>query len=148
MGWLEGHEQRIAKEKAAREAEAERERKFHQDRWNRRDKEGKEWVKHRLEDLVGRQTKFGPLALEHDRCRVTVKGGDEKLASVHFSSREDEKYDRDGCSWGTGVYYDTINLVLSKEWVDGNGVKQQPYNHEYCCEEKLAEYLIHFLEPK
>ena len=145
MGWLDAHAERLAAEKKAKEEAAEKDRRFHQGWHDRIEKNCKQWVESHLEELVGQETEFGPLSVERDRSYVTVKGGDEKLATFSFSYREEEKYDRDDCSWGTGYFYETQSFHVWKEWTDLKGEKRYPGPLSF-MDNYVAEYFLAILK--
>ncbi len=145
MGWLEAHADRINKEKLNKEEIEAKNRLSHQNRWDQRDKEGKEWVSSRLKELIGKPTALGPINLEHKYCHETIRAGENELAVIQFYVTEKQSHDGDGCYYGIGEYYNTMSLALCKEWKDANGNKKHPSHHEHQCDEILAEYLLYFL---
>lgn len=147
MGWLDAHAERLAAQKKAKEEAEEKQRKFYQSWHDRRAKALTEWVASHLEELVGRDTEYGPLSIEQERLYATVKAGDEKLAIITFSFREEEKYDRDDCAWGTGYFYETQSFHIYKEWTDINGNKHYPGTISF-MEDDIAEYFLAILKPE
>ena len=162
MSWLQEQKAKADKEQADREAEkdAKKAAEDHRDQRSRdRAKRERETKFADLEgrmcwqELDGKRRKLGAFHSEVKNATIIFFAGEVKLGEIQYWLRESERYDNDGCSYGTGDYYETSNMWLYLSYIKKDGTKAEPrvggecayYGH--ASDDYLGEYLLNFVKP-
>lgn len=166
MSWLDQQKAKADKDKAEREAKEAQDRAWsdrrHQASIARAAREHKEKFadlegKVCWQEIDGHKKKLGKFRSEVKDTQIVFFAGEIKLGEIRYWQRENERYDNDGCSEGTGEYYETSDMILYLPYTKKDGTKvvaQTPkyssvsYSYQGCCyEDYLGEYLLNFIKP-
>lgn len=150
MSWLQ--QQKIALDKEIAKVEAET--KQRQKEWEARFEEAsnalKAFVNTHLNDLKGKKTKDGrEITLNLEGGTFHMYADKELMLYLHFSMMEENSYDGDGYSWGTGHYYIKKKVRYCLKYKDTTGYHESgglesPLRDLY--ESDLAHYLLTFID--
>lgn len=150
MTWLT--EQK--KKKAAEEKERKEKAKKEDAAYNRRMDSAKAALKDFVSEVfdgVKKDKKGNPIKIEFkkDSTYAYVSSGDEPLINFHFWYKEEEEWDRDGCSWGNGKYYLKEEMQFCRKYKPRYGYAEsgEPWTrYGIANDEELSHYLLQFLK--
>lgn len=162
MSWLAEQKAKADSEKAERDKREAAERAACESRHQSSIARTKREYQSKFADLEGKicwqevgdqKKKLGKFHAKIKESTITFYAGDTKLGSVHYWLREEEKYDGDGCSWGTGSYYETSDMWLFLPYTKKDGTKVEAqagwFGGEATSYQGAAydDYLLNFVKP-
>lgn len=165
MSWLAEQKKQIDAEKAEREkkeaenrAACEGRHKDSQARTQREHKNKFAGLEGKMcwQEVDGQKKKLGKFHSFFDDTTIAFFAGDTKLGEINYWLREEEEYDGDGCSWGSGRYYETSSMWLYLSYTKKDGRKVEAQAGKYggpavsyngCAyDDYLGEYLLNFVK--